>query len=122
MQRRDFEQLVAEALDELPHQFRSYVQNIAVVVEEEPSRELLESMGLWPAETLLGLYEGVPLPERGYGFGNMLPDRITIFQRPIEAMCRTSHEIKEAVQETVVHEFAHYFGLDDEQIDELMAE
>ena len=122
MQQRDFEQLVVEALDELPRRFRRYVQNMAVVVEAEPSRELLEAMELWPEGTLLGLYEGVPLTERGYGFGNALPDRITIFQRPIEEMCHTPHEVKQAVQETVLHELGHYFGLDDEQLDELMEE
>ena len=122
MQQRDFEQLVAEALDELPRRFRRYVQNVAVVVEAAPSRELLEAMELWPDGTLLGLYEGVPLTERGYGFGNALPDRITIFQRPIEEMCSTAHDIKSAVQETVLHELGHYFGLDDDQLDALMEE
>jgi predicted Zn-dependent protease with MMP-like domain len=122
MQRRDFEQLVVEALDELPQRFRRHVQNIAVVVEEAPSRQLLEALELWPEGTLLGLYEGVPLPERGYGYGNALPDRITIFQRPIETMCCTPHQIREVVQDTVIHELGHYFGLDDEQIDRLMEE
>jgi predicted Zn-dependent protease with MMP-like domain len=122
VQRRDFEQLVVEALEALPQRFRRHVQNIAVVVEEGPSRELLESLGLWPDGTLLGLYEGVPLPERGYGYGNVLPDRITIFQRPIETMCCTPHEIRDVVQDTVIHELGHYFGFDDEQLDDLMAE
>jgi predicted Zn-dependent protease with MMP-like domain len=122
VQRRDFEQLVSVALDELPQRFRQHLQNIAVVVEEEPSRQLLEAMDLWPEETLLGLYEGVPLTERGYGYGNTLPDRITIFQRPIEDMCPTPRDIKDAVQETVLHELGHYFGLDDEQLDELLEE
>jgi predicted Zn-dependent protease with MMP-like domain len=120
MQRQDFEKLVAEALDELPQQFQCLLGNVVVLVEREPSRELLEDMGLWPDGTLLGLYEGVPLPERGSSYGNVLPDRITIFQRPIEATCRTQHDIKDAVKETVLHEFGHYFGLDDEQLDELM--
>jgi predicted Zn-dependent protease with MMP-like domain len=122
MQQRDFEQLVVEALDALPQRFRRHLRNIAVVVEEAPSRELLESLGLWPENTLLGLYEGVPLPERGYGYGNILPDRITIFQRPIETMCFTPHEIREVVQDTVLHELGHYFGFDDEQLDDLMEE
>jgi predicted Zn-dependent protease with MMP-like domain len=122
MQQRDFEQLVVEALDALPQRFRRHLQNIAVVVEEAPSRKLLESLGLWPENTLLGLYEGVPLPERGYGYGNILPDRITIFQRPIETMCFTPHEIRDVVQDTVLHELGHYFGLDDEQLDDLMEE
>ena len=120
MRRWHFQRLVAEALDELPRPFRRSLKNIAVVVESEPSRELLEEMGLWPDSTLLGLYQGVPLPQRGFSYGNVLPDRITIFQKPIEATCRTEDDIKEAVKETVIHEIGHYFGLDDERLHELM--
>ena len=120
MRRQEFEQLVAEALDALPRQFRRQMRNIAVIVETAPSRELLEAMDLWPDQTLLGLYQGVPLPDRGYSYGNVLPDQITIFQQPIEAICHTPEEIKAAVRETVIHEVGHYFGLDDERIDELM--
>ena len=115
-----FEQLVVAALDGLPRQFRRHMRNIAVIVEPAPSRELLESMGLWPDHTLLGLYHGVPLPDRGHGYGNVLPDQITIFQQPIEALYRTPEEIQAAVREMVIHEVGHYFGLDDERIDELM--
>ena len=115
-----FEKLVAEALDELPRRFRRRLRNIAVVVESEPPQELLEAMGLWPHGTLLGLYQGVPLTERGFSYGNVLPDRITIFQKPIEAMCHTREEIKEVVKDTVKHEIGHYFGLDDDQLEELM--
>ena len=120
MRREAFEQLVTESLDGLPFQFRRAMRNIAVIVEAAPSRALLESMGLWPDQTLLGLYHGVPLPERGHSYGNVLPDHITIFQQPIEALCRTPEEIKDMVRETVIHEVAHYFGLDDARIDELM--
>ena len=122
MRRWHFEKLVAEALDELPRQFRRYLRNIAVVVESEPSQALLEEMGLWPHRTLLGLYQGVPLPHRGLSYGNVLPDRVTIFQKPIEAMCRTTDEMKQAVQNTVKHEIGHYFGLDDARLEELMEE
>jgi predicted Zn-dependent protease with MMP-like domain len=120
VRRWHFEKLVAQALDELPRRFRRHLRNIAVVVEQEPPPELLEGMGLWPGRTLLGLYQGVPLPQRGFSYGNVLPDRITIFQKPIEAMCRTGEEIKHAVKETVIHEIGHYFGLDDERLEELM--
>jgi predicted Zn-dependent protease with MMP-like domain len=122
VRRWHFEKLVAEALDELPRQFRRYLRNIAVVVESEPSQALLEEMGLWPHRTLLGLYQGVPLPHRGLSYGNVLPDRVTIFQKPIEAMCRTTDEMKQAVQNTVKHEIGHYFGLDDARLEELMEE
>jgi predicted Zn-dependent protease with MMP-like domain len=120
VRRWHFEKLVAEALDELPRRFRRHLRNIAVVVEQEPPQELLEDMGLWPGGTLLGLYQGVPLPQRGFSFGNVLPDRITIFQKPVEGMCRTREEIKHAVKETVMHEIGHYFGLDDDRLEELM--
>jgi predicted Zn-dependent protease with MMP-like domain len=119
VRRWHFDRLVAEAVDELPRGFRRRLRNIAVVVESEPSRELLEDMGLWPHGTLLGLYQGVPLTERGFSYGNVLPDRITIFQKPIEAVCRTREEIKEAVKDTVKHEIGHYFGLDDARLREL---
>jgi predicted Zn-dependent protease with MMP-like domain len=122
VRRWHFEKLVAEALDELPRGFRRRLHNIAVVVESEPSQELLEDLGLWPHRTLLGLYQGVPLPRRGLSYGNVLPDRVTIFQKPLEAMCRTTDEIKAAVKDTVKHEIGHYFGLDDEQLEELMEE
>ena len=120
MRRREFEQLVAEALDGLPRQFHKSMRKIAVMVEAAPSQALLETLGLWPAHTLLGLYHGVPLPERGHRYGNVLPDRITIFQQPIEALCRTPEEIKDVVRETVMHEVGHYFGLDDARLEELM--
>ena len=120
VRRQEFEQLVAEALDTLPQRFRRHMRNIAVIVETAPSRELLEAMHLRPDHTLLGLYQGVPLPDRGHGYGNVLPDRITIFQQPIESLYQTPEEIQAAVRETVIHEVGHYFGLDDERIDELM--
>jgi predicted Zn-dependent protease with MMP-like domain len=122
VRRWHFERLVAEALDELPRSFRRRLRNIAVVIESEPSRALLEEMGLWPHGTLLGLYQGVPLPRRGLSYGNVLPDRITIFQKPLEAMCRSRDDLKEAVKDTVMHEIGHYFGLDDDRLEELMEE
>jgi predicted Zn-dependent protease with MMP-like domain len=122
MRRWHFDRLVAEALDELPRGFRRRLHNIAVVVEREPSQVLLEELGLWPHHTLLGLYQGVPLPRRGSSYGNVLPDRITIFQKPIEATCRTRDDIKQAVKDTVKHEIGHYFGLDDARLEELMEE
>jgi predicted Zn-dependent protease with MMP-like domain len=122
VRRWHFDRLVAEALDELPRGFRKRLRNIAVVVESEPSRQLLEEMGLWPHGTLLGLYQGVPLPRRGFSYGNVLPDRITIFQRPLEALYRSRDELKAAIKDTVKHEIGHYFGLDDDRLEELMEE
>jgi len=99
---------------------RRHMRNLTVIVETAPSRELLEAMGLWPDHTLLGLYHGVPLPGRGHHYGNVLPDQMTIFQQPIEALYPAPEAMKAAVRDTVIHEVGHYFGLDDERIEELM--
>ncbi len=119
MTRQRFEQLVAEALDGIPPHFRQAMKNVAVVVEDEPSDDLLEEMEIDPPDTLFGIYQGTPLSERGWSYGNTLPDRITIFQRPIEGECETDQEIVDAITETVIHEFGHYFGLTEEQIEEI---
>ena len=119
MTRADFERLVEEALRDIPRRFRRAMQNVAVVVEDEPSPELLAEMGLGHGDTLLGLYQGIPLPERSWGYGNALPDRISIYQRPIEEEYETDEDIRNCVAETVIHEFGHYFGMSEEQIEEI---
>ena len=119
MTRQAFERLVEEALREIPRRFRRAMQNVAVVVEDEPSVQLLEDMEVEPGDTLFGLYQGTPLPERSWGYGNTLPDRISIYQRPIEDACEDEDEIRECVAETVIHEFGHYFGMSEEQIEEI---
>ncbi|HVC20867.1 MAG TPA: metallopeptidase family protein [Vicinamibacterales bacterium] len=103
-----------DALQTIPRPFRRAMQNIAIVVEDEPSPALLDEMGIAPPGTLLGLYQGTPLPERGWGFGNTLPDRITIFQGPIERYGR--RDVPRAIWETLVHEVGHYFGMSEDQI------
>jgi len=115
MDKDSFEQLVAAALRRLPRVFRQKLKNIAVQVEDEPSEDLLADMGI-DEGTLFGLYQGVPLTERGWGYGNVLPDRIVIYQRPIEEVAQSREEIEEIVAETVVHEIGHYFGFDDEEL------
>jgi predicted Zn-dependent protease with MMP-like domain len=119
MTRAEFERLVEEALRDIPRRFRRAMQNVAVVVEDEPSPELLAEMGIGPEDTLLGLYQGIPLPERSWGYGNALPDRISIYQRPIEEEYETEEDIRNCVAETVIHEFGHYFGMSEEQIGEI---
>ena len=119
MTRARFERLVEEALEEIPRRFRDEMRNVAVVVEDEPSPELLDEMGIEPGDTLFGLYQGTPLPERAWGHGNTLPDRISIYQRPTEDACETEDEIRDCVAETVIHEFGHYFGLSEEEIEEI---
>ena len=119
MTRERFEKLVAEALDEIPRRFRKEMRNVAVVVEDEPSPEVLEEMEIEPGDSLFGLYHGTPLPERSWAFGNNLPDRISIYQKPTEEACEDDDEIRDCVAETVIHEFGHYFGLSEEEIEEI---
>src|SRR5262249_29459448 len=118
MNRHKFEKLVSEAIRELPEEFRKRLDNVVVIVEDHPPSELLEEMDIPPGETLFGLYEGTPLTERGIA-APLYPDRIWIFKEPIEEECDTEAEIKEEIKTTIVHEVAHFFGLDDEYLDEL---
>ena len=120
MSRAEFERLVAEAITLIPRRFRREIKNLAIVVEDEPSDELLEDMEIEPPDTLFGLYHGTPLPERTWGFGNNLPDRITIYQGPIEDACEGDEdEMRVAIGETLIHEVGHYFGMSEEQIEEI---
>ena len=119
MERRQFEQLVAEALHALPQEFQERLDNIEVVVEDEPTVEQLAENGPESADSLLGLYEGVPLTERSAHYGLVLPDKISIFKRAIEKACRSDTEIKAEIRSVVRHEIAHYFGFDDKHLDEL---
>ena len=105
----------------IPKRFRREIKNLALVVEAEPSPELLEEMEIEPPDSLYGLYQGTPLPERTWGFGNTLPDRITLFQRPIEEDCEEADEIRAVIGETLIHEVGHYFGLSEEDIEEIEA-
>ena len=119
MTRERFEKLVEDALKQIPKRFRREMRNVAVVVEDEPSEDLLDEMEIEPGDTLFGLYQGTPLPERSWAFGNHLPDRISIYQRPTEEACADEDEIRDCVAETVIHEFGHYFGMNEEQIEEI---
>jgi predicted Zn-dependent protease with MMP-like domain len=104
-----FEELVADALDELPEELGRLMDNVWVTVEDVP-----EVAGL------LGLYDGVPLTERDSGYAGMvMPDRITLYRIPICAMCRTEEQVVNVVRDTVIHEVAHHFGIDDDRLDEL---
>ena len=119
MERNRFEELVAAAVDSLPEEFLSMLENVIVVVEDRPTRRQVRSSDVPPGDTLLGLYEGVPLTERYGDYGMAMPDKITIFQRPIEEMCRSDDEIADEVRRTVQHEIAHHFGIDDGRLDEM---
>jgi len=117
--RERFEKLVEEALKEIPRRFRKAMHNVVVVVEDEPSPEVLAEMEIEPGDSLFGLYHGTPLTERSWGYGNNLPDRISIYQKPTEEACEDDDEIRDCVAETVIHEFGHYFGLSEEEIEEI---
>lgn len=119
MTRAEFERLVREAVLLIPRRFRREMKNLALVVETEPSPALLDEMEIEPPDSLYGLYQGTPLTERTWGFGNALPDRITIFQRPIEEDCEDEDEIRAVIGETLIHEVGHYFGLSEEEIEEI---
>ena len=119
MERAAFEHLVADALRTIPRRFRDAMRNIAIVVEDEPSPDLLAEMEIAPPDTLLGLYQGVPLTERGWGSGNQLPDRILIFQGPHERESDDDEDLGVAIAETLIHEIGHYFGMSEEEIEDV---
>jgi predicted Zn-dependent protease with MMP-like domain len=119
VKRDRFERLVADALTTIPRRFRKAMTNLAVVVEDEPSDEILEEMDVGPADTLLGLYQGTPLTERSWGHGNTLPDRILLFQGPLEREAEDEDDLIVAIGETLIHEIGHYFGLNEEEIEEI---
>lgn len=119
MDRERFEWLVFKAVDDLPDEFRERMDNIDIVVQDEPTSRQLAEAGLRRSETLLGLYEGVPLTRRSRSYGMVPPDKITIFQKPIEARCRGDIEIQREVQRVVKHEIAHHFGIGDARLNQL---
>jgi predicted Zn-dependent protease with MMP-like domain len=120
MTRKRFEQLVRKAVGSLPARFRRHLDNVAILVEREPSPGLLREMDVPPGDTLFGLYQGTPLTERSWDYGNSLPDRITIFQHPIEEECGDDEDdMVTAIGETVIHEVGHYFGLSEEAIEDI---
>lgn len=116
-----FEELVAEAFELIPQQFREAMRNVALVIEDEPSPELLAELGMAPPDTLYGLYQGVSLVEREWGQLAELPDQVIIFRDPILEDAEDEDDVVRAVGETVIHEFGHHFGLSEEEIDEAEA-
>ena len=119
MNKERFRLLVARAVDGLPEELHIRLENVDVVVEDWPTKEQLEQAGLSHREMLLGLYQGVPLTERGAYYGLVPPDKITIFQMPIEAKCRYGTGIVAEIQRVVRHEIAHHFGIGDARLQQL---
>jgi len=116
MEREKFEALLVRALTELPAEFQDRLENVDMVVEERPTPRQLAKVRLRRGWTLLGLYEGVPHTRRTHSYNMVLPDRITLFQEPIEAKCRSEEEIAEEMKRVVCHEIAHHFGIDDDRL------
>jgi predicted Zn-dependent protease with MMP-like domain len=117
--REEFRELVEEAIDTIPLRFAREIRNVAIVIEDEPSADLLAELEMDPEQdVLLGLYQGTPLPDRGtWGYVNQLPDRITLFQNEIEDDADGDEgEIIIAIGETLIHELGHYFGLEEDEI------
>ena len=118
MKSNDFERAVAQALDELPDDIRRRIANVAIVVEEWPDDETLDMADVDNPEDLLGFYYGIPLTERTSVYGMVLPDKISLFRQPILLTCSTDEEVRSAIARTLHHEIAHYFGIDDDRLEE----
>ncbi|PYR37484.1 MAG: Zn-dependent protease [Acidobacteria bacterium] len=119
MTRLEFERRVADALATIPRRFRSAMTNLAILIEDEPSATLLREMEIQPPDTLFGLYQGTPLTERSWSYGNTLPDRILLFQGPHEREAVDEDDLVASIGETLIHEIGHYFGLSEEEIEEI---
>ena len=116
MQRQRFEELVIAAIERLPPEFQSKLENVDILVEDWPSKAQIKTLRLGHKGQLLGLYEGIPQTRRGNAYNLVLPDKITIFQKPIEAICHSESEIQAEIGSVVRHEIAHHFGTDEQTI------
>lgn len=114
---KQFEDFVGEALDSLPKRYQDHLNNVVIMVEDDPSPEQRVKLNLHSGQSLYGLYEGIPLTRRGNNYSFVLPDRITIFKNPTEASVDSIDELKEHIRHTVWHEVAHFYGLDHIDID-----
>ena len=120
MNRKKFHELVETAYQKIPGKYRDKIENVVISVEDYPTQEDLEKLEIRGKGLLLGLYRGTPLPQRSVWQGARLPDTIVLFQKDIEKVCRSNKEIEDKVNEILQHEIAHYFGLNDDEIYELM--
>jgi predicted Zn-dependent protease with MMP-like domain len=114
-----FRALVDEAIRSLPRRFRDAMVNMAIVVDDEPTLDQLRQVEIEPPDTLYGLYEGVPLPERQWAHGNVLPDKISLFRVPILEDSADEDDVVVGIGETLIHEVGHYFGLSEDEIQEI---
>ncbi len=117
MEIEKFEQLVNEGIKDIPQKFLDKLDNVGIVIEDNPTPEQLKKLKIRKNYVLFGLYEGIPKTKR-WGYADVLPDKITIFKNPIEQSAQTEGEIKKIVKETVWHEIAHHFGMDEKEVRE----
>lgn len=120
LNQREIKKEAARTLERLPKEFRSRLENVAIVIEKRPKKGHLKAMGLDPRrDVLYGLYEGTPLPERSAFYPPLLPDKITLFSEPLIRDFPDTTELRNQIRLTVLHEIAHYFGMDEEEIEKL---
>ncbi|MDP8299013.1 MAG: metallopeptidase family protein [Candidatus Tantalella remota] len=119
MEREKFQVLVQKALEDLPQKFKDRLENVDVVVEFEPTREQAGAVGSKHRRMVLGLYQGVPLSRRNHNYGMVMPDKVSIFQKNIERICKTDEEVVHLVTHTVRHELAHHLGISDKRLRDL---
>jgi predicted Zn-dependent protease with MMP-like domain len=116
MHRDEFEKLAEEAWEAIPEDVRQHFSNVTIFIQDEPTADDLEAGDVGPGHTLLGLYTGVPISKRGFGYGMVLPDRVLLFQGPIERAARRKSDIPQIVYDTLWHELAHHLGMDEKEV------
>ena len=119
MENKEFEELVKRGIEQIPERFRKLMENVAIVVQDMPTEDQLKKVNLPSKNSLLGLYEGIPKTKRGDYYGNVLPDKITIFKKNIERIAKNEKEIEQRVVRTIWHEIAHHFGLNEKEVRDL---
>ena len=116
LHRDEFEKLAEEAWEAIPEEVRQHFSNVTIFIQDEPTEDDLDAGGVGPGHTLLGLYTGVPISKRGFGYGMVLPDRVLLFQGPIERAARRKSDIPQVVYDTLWHELAHHLGMDEKEV------
>ncbi len=116
---REFDRIARRAIGRIPEEIRQHLDNLIISVKKRPTREMMEETGFEEGKELLGLFQGVPLTERSVTSPHLYPDTILLFQEPLQEMCQNTDELEEQIEITVVHEVAHFFGMDEERLSEL---
>ena len=119
MKKSEFEKLAQGGIQQIPKKFRNKLSNVVITIEDSPSQTQLRKLNLPDNQLLFGLYQGIPQTKRGFNYNLVLPDKITIFQKPIESLSESSEEIRQIVRQTIWHEIAHHFGIDERRIREI---